>query len=218
MFVRINKSGKRRYLQVVESFRNEAGQPRHRVVANLGRIDGMKDGHLDTLIRGLCRVAGRDAPPAFEIAHEPTRAFGDVFALHALWRDLGFDRALSRALRSGKRKLDVEALVRAMVFNRLCDPTSKLGCLRWLDTVAIPDMPAKVEHHHLLRAMDALMEHVELVEDELAKQIRPLVDQDLTVVFYDLTTVRIHGEGQVVNTEVKIPRSAEVIFPTFGIW
>ncbi|TDL79758.1 IS1634 family transposase, partial [Meridianimarinicoccus aquatilis] len=30
-----------------------------------------------------------------------------------------------------------------------------------------------------------------------AKQIRPLVDQDLTVVFYDLTTVRIHGEGEV---------------------
>jgi transposase len=84
-----------------------------------------------------------------------------------------------------------------MVFNRVCDPTSKLGCLRWLDTVAMPDMPAKVEHHHLLRAMDALMDNVDRVEAELAKQIRPLVDQELTVVFYDLTTVRIHGEGEV---------------------
>ncbi|WP_449406408.1 hypothetical protein, partial [Paracoccus thiocyanatus] len=53
MFVRISKSGERRYLQLVESYRNEAGQPRHRVVANLGRIDGMQDGHLDPLIRGL---------------------------------------------------------------------------------------------------------------------------------------------------------------------
>ena len=197
MFVRINKSGKRRYLQVVESYRNEAGQPRHRVVANLGRIDGMEDGHLDTLIRGLCRVAGRDEPAALEITHAPAKAFGDVFALHELWKDLGFDHALGRALRSGKRKLDVEALVRAMVFNRLCDPTSKLGCLRWLDTVAMPEMPTEVEHHHLLRAMDALMDNVERVELELARQIRPLVDHDLTVVFYDLTTVRIHGEGEV---------------------
>ncbi|TDL81410.1 IS1634 family transposase, partial [Meridianimarinicoccus aquatilis] len=170
MFVRINKSGERRYLQVVESYRNEAGQPRHRVVANLGRIDGMEDGHLDTLIRGLCRVAGRDEPAALEITHAPAKAFGDVFALHALWKDLGFDRALGRALRSGKRKLDVEALVRAMVFNRLCDPTSKLGCLRWLDTVAMPEMPPQVEHHHLLRAMDALMDNVDRVEAELAKQ------------------------------------------------
>jgi len=41
------------------------------------------------------------------------------------------------------------------------------------------------------------MDHAERVEMELAKQIRPLVDQDLSIVFYDLTTVRIHGEGAV---------------------
>src|SRR6056297_2938575 len=116
-----------------------------------------------------------------------------------LWSTLHshFDRDLGRAMRSGRRKIEADALVRAMVFNRLCDPTSKLGCLRWLDTVAMPEMPAKIEHHHLLRAMDALMDNVDRVEAELAKQIRPLVDRDLTVVFYDLATVRIHGEGKV---------------------
>ena len=84
-----------------------------------------------------------------------------------------------------------------MVFNRLCEPDSKLGCLRWLETVAIPAMPDGVTHQHLLRAMDALMDNGEVVEDALARQIRPLVDHDLAVVFYDLTTVRIHGEGAV---------------------
>jgi hypothetical protein len=84
-----------------------------------------------------------------------------------------------------------------MVFNRLCAPDSKLGVLCWLDTVAMPAMPEKVEHHHLLRAMDALMDHADRVESELAKQIRPLADRNVTVVFYDLTTVRIHGEGEV---------------------
>ncbi|RDC66968.1 IS1634 family transposase, partial [Rhodovulum sp. 12E13] len=74
MFVRINESGGRRYLQVVESYRNEAGKPRHRVIANLGRIDGMEDGHLDALIRGLCRAAGRDEPARLEITHAPARA------------------------------------------------------------------------------------------------------------------------------------------------
>jgi Transposase DDE domain len=199
MFVRINESGGRRYLQIVESFRNEAGKPRHRVIANLGRIDGTQDGHLDALIRGLCRAAGRDEPAKPEIVHESALSFGDVFALQSLWTDLGVDRALGRALRSGKRKLDVEALVRAMVFHRLCDPASKLGCLRWLETVAMPAMPEAVTHQHLLRAMDALMDRAERVETELAKQIRPLVDQDLAVVFYDLTTVRIHGEGEVAD-------------------
>ena len=148
-------------------------------------------------IRGLCRAAGREVPARVEISHAPARAYGDVFALHELWKALGFDRALGRALRSGKRRLDVEALVRAMVFNRLCDPASKLGCLRWLETVAMPAMPESVTHQHLLRAMDALMDHPEQVEGELARQIRPLVDHELTIVFYDLTTVRIHGEGAV---------------------
>ncbi|AXQ93983.1 IS1634 family transposase (plasmid) [Cereibacter azotoformans] len=197
MFIRITENGGRRYLQIMESYRNDAGKPRSRVIANLGRIDDRPDGHLDSLIRGLCKVTGRDAPEALRIEQEPGRAFGDVFALHELWKDLGFDRALARALRSGKRQLDVEALVRAMVFNRLCEPDSKLGCLRWLETVAMPAMPETVTHQHLLRAMDALMDHAERVEIELAKQIRPLVDRDLAVVFYDLTTVRIHGEAEI---------------------
>jgi len=197
MFTRITGSGGRRYLQIVESFRNEAGKPRLRVVANLGRVDGMQDGHLDALIRGLSRAAGREEPAKAEISYGAARSYGDVFALHELWKELGFDRALAQSLRSGRRKTDVEALVRAMVFNRLCAPDSKLGCLRWLDTVAMPAMPETVTHQHLLRAMDALMDHAETVEDALAKQMRPLVDRDLAVVFYDLTTVRIHGEGRV---------------------
>ncbi len=50
MFTRITESGGHHYLQIVESFRNEMGKPRLRVVANLGRVDGMKEGHLDAHI------------------------------------------------------------------------------------------------------------------------------------------------------------------------
>ena len=197
MYTKITRSGGRQYVQLVEGYRNEDGKVRHRVIANLGRLEDLSPQKLDPLINGLNRVLGRSQNTAFPIEVESAKAYGNVFALYELWKDLGFDRALGRALRSGRRELKVEALARAMVFNRLCNPASKLGCLRWLDTVAMPDMPSKVEHHHLLRAMDALMDHVDRVEMELAKQIRPLVDRDLAVVFYDLTTVRIHGEGAV---------------------
>lgn len=199
MYTRITKTGGRQYLQLVESFRNDSGKVRTRVVANLGRLDQITPEQLDPLINGLNRAVGRAENTASEVIQEPGLGFGDVFALHELWRDLGFDKALIRALRSGRRKTDVEALVRAMVFNRLCDPTSKLGCLRWLETVAMPAMPDTVTHQHLLRAMDALMDNADAVEDALARQVRPLVDRDLAVVFYDLTTVRIHGEGHVAD-------------------
>ena len=197
MYTRITKAGGRQYLQLVESFRNDAGKVRTRVVANLGRLDQLTPERLDPLINGLNRAAGRAENTASEVIQEPGRSFGDVFALHELWRELGVDAALTRALRSARREINAEALIRAMVFNRLCDPTSKLGCLRWLETVAMPAMPEGVTHQHLLRAMDALMDHGKAVEAALARQIRPLVDRDLAVVFYDLTTVRIHGEGTV---------------------
>ena len=197
MYTKITSSGGRRYLQLVEGYRDEAGKVRHRIVANLGRLDDLSPQKLDPLINGLNRAIGRAENTASDVVAESAKTYGDVFALHGIWKDLGCDKALRRALRSGKRKVDAEALIRAMVFNRLCDPASKLGCLRWLDTVAMPDMPETVTHQQLLRAMDALMDNAEAVEEALARQMRPLVDRDLAVVFYDLTTVRIHGDARV---------------------
>ena len=197
MFTRITKTGGRQYLQLVESFRNDSGKVRMRVVANLGRLDQIAPKQLDPLINGLNRAVGRAHNTSSEVLQEPGLSFGDVLMLHELWQDLGIDYVLKRALRSSRREFDAEALVRAMVFNRLCDPASKLGCLRWLETVAMPSMPDTVTHQHLLRAMDALVDNADVVEEALARQFRPLVDQDLTIAFYDLTTVRIHGEGKV---------------------
>ena len=51
MYLRVTESGGRRYLQIVEAYRNEAGQPRTRIIAKLGRADKLKDGALDALIR-----------------------------------------------------------------------------------------------------------------------------------------------------------------------
>ncbi len=122
-----------------------------------------------------------------------------VYALNEVWASLGFGEAIRRALRSSRRSLDAEALVRAMVFNRLCAADSKLGCLDWLQTVSIPGMPAAITHDQLLRTMDALMENADAVEERVAAQLRPMLDQQLSVVFYGLTTIRIHGEGAVAN-------------------
>jgi transposase len=90
--------------------------------------------------------------------------------------------------------MDLEALLRIMVFNRLCDADSKLGALRWAQTASLPDMDMQpVEHQHLLRAMDALAGRQEAVGQALADAVRPLVDEDLSFIFYDITTIRVEG-------------------------
>lgn len=200
MFTRISRSGGREYLQLVESYRNEDGKPRHRVIANLGRIDHLQAESLRPLINGLQRAAGlpeSKTPEPPRVEFQSSKAFGDLFALQSLWSELGLASSLKRALRSSRRQFDAEALVRAMVFNRLCEPTSKLGLLSWLDTVAMPQIPEKVTHDQLLRSMDALMDHLDAVEKSVASLLRPLLDDELAVVFYDLTTIRISGSGEV---------------------
>ena len=111
--------------------------------------------------------------------YDSALAFGDVYALHELWVSLGFREVVRSALRSSRREFDAESLMRAMVFNRLCAPDSKLGCLEWLQTVAIPGMPEKVDHDQLLRTMDALMDRADKVEAGVARLLRPMLDQQL---------------------------------------
>jgi transposase len=130
-------------------------------------------------------------PPT--LSFESARDFGDVWTLTELWNVLGFD-GLRRVFRNTRHSIDVEALIRVMVFNRLCDPDSKLGVLRWMETVALPGTSLQaIDHQHLLRAMDALVDHKAAVDNVMASLLRPLVDQDLAIVFYDMTTIRAAG-------------------------
>jgi transposase len=198
MYTRITRSGGRDYLQIVEGYRSPAGV-RQRVVANLGRLDRLDGQTLDPLIHGLQRALGRVPVSAPVPQYDTALAFGDVYALNELWSSLGFGQAIKGALRSSRRSFDAEALVRAMVFNRLCAPDSKLACLDWLQTVSIPGMPESVTHDQLLRTMDALMDHAEAVQTRVADQLKPRLDQQLSVVFYDLTTVRIYGNSTVAE-------------------
>ena len=201
MFIKVTRSGERRYVQLVEAYRDDDGRPRQRTVATLGRL-GELDSQVESVISGLLRVTGKDAPPvphAPRVTFESARDFGDVWALTELWNALGFDR-LRKLFRRTRHAIDVEALIRVMVFNRLCDPDSKLGVLRWVETVALPGVMAEsIEHQHLLRAMDAIVEHRDEVDNVLASLLRPLVDRDLAVVFYDMTTIRTDGQSHQVN-------------------
>ncbi|MDN5782805.1 MAG: IS1634 family transposase, partial [Luteimonas sp.] len=202
MFVKLTRSGSRRYVQLVESYRDEAGKPRQRTIATVGRLDEA-DGAVQSLLSGLLRATGQpaattstNAPPALDtpgIRFDSSLAYGDVFALDRLWHELGFDE-IATLLRSARLSFDAEALVRAMVFNRLCDASSKLGLLRWLQTTWLPGVDAaEVTHQRLLRTMDALQAQADAVAALVSRLLRPLIDQRLSVVFYDLTTIRAEG-------------------------
>ncbi len=194
MFIKVTQTGNRRYAQLVESFRNEEGKPRQRTICTLGRLEPGSE--VDTLIASLqraqCITAAASALDGLRFTD--SRHAGDIWALSELWRSLGFDE-LALAWRRSKSEVNVLSCLRLMVMNRLCDPGSKLGVLRWLETVALPTGAGVVsEHQHLLRAMDVIDEYSDKLGERLALLMRPLIDQDLSVVFYDLTTVAVTGQ------------------------
>ena len=199
MFIRISSSGGRKYLRLVQAYRDENGVPRQRQIAQLGRLDELDEREVNGLIDSLRRFTGCSGSEAGAERMEPefgrAREVGTTWLLSELWEALGFGTLLKQALRASRRAFDVEAAVRLMVFNRLCDPDSKLGVLRWLEAVVIPGIDTgALSHQQLLRAMDTLMAHREAIARGLSRRLLPLLDQQVSVVFYDLTTIRIHGE------------------------
>ena len=129
MYIKVTSSGGRRYAQLVESYRNDEGLPRQRTICTLGRVE--PGGDVDKLIGALQRAQGVEASscaavdPLAGLQFLDARAAGDVWALMQLWQSLGLDE-LAHAWRRSRSQVDVLALFRAMVFNRLCDPQQSL--------------------------------------------------------------------------------------------
>lgn len=196
MFIKVTKSGPRRYVQLVEAYRDDAGRPKQRTVVTLGRLDQLGDS-VKSIHEGLSRILGIDLSPDAgngTASFDSSRAFGDLWALTVLWKQLGLDRLRPVLRQRTRHKIDLEALLRIMVFNRLCNPDSKLGMLRWLQTVSLPEVAVTaVEHQQLLRTMDAVVEHQTIIDQALVQAVKPLVNEDLAVVFYDMTTIRAAG-------------------------
>ena len=196
MFIKLARARGHTYAQIVESYRDANGQPRQRNLLTLGRIDE-NNGQIDKMLQTLLKARGHGSVDTAipQVQFESALSLGDVWALDQLWREIGFD-CLAGVFRRARFSTSVEQAIRVMVFNRLCDADSKLGTLRWLQTVSMPGVdPAKLTHQHLLRSMDALMDHQQAIDDCVAHLLRPLIDDALSVVFYDLTTIRAAGHS-----------------------
>ena len=204
IFVKVTTSGQSRYVKLVESYRDGAGKSRQRVIATVGRLEAVTARVSSALIYGLLRVSGQPtlAEGTGETDFAPARSVGNTWLLTSLWKELGLDEAFRRVLRT-KRQFDAVRRLRVMVFNRLCDPESKLGVLRWLEDVLVPDVDtASIRHQHLLRTMDTLSECSEALNAVLAQQLKPLFDQELSIVYYDLPTIRAEG-GTTLEGDVR---------------
>jgi hypothetical protein len=164
----------------------------------------MRSGEADSLLNGLLRAAPASPRWRKAPARSPSRprcSVGDTWLLTALWKELGFADAFRRVLRN-RHQFDAERLLRVMVFNRLCDPESKLGILRWLEGTRVPEVAPRRSPPAPACARWIPWTNAPTGWTTLSGLLRPLIDQELAIVFYDLTTIRAEG-GTEQSEEVR---------------
>ena len=95
MFINITKSGKYRYTQAVESYRQD-GAVKHRVLFNLGRLDVIKDNpSFQNFARRLLELSNAEVAADLNSISEAEISNWGYVAYKKIWDDFGLEKILS---------------------------------------------------------------------------------------------------------------------------
>lgn len=186
------------YLKVVESAW-EAGRTVQKTLVNLGNVADWPRNRLRRLIEVLTSFIAPEGLPKTCLSLSDVRVaacqqLGPYLPLAALWEQLGLDDILARAW--SNRKIDSAATdaVKAMVCTRLVTPCSKLAVWEMMaERVILPGLaiPPPLESYY--RALDYLCAAKSEIEQAVHQRVRHLFNQELSLVFYDLTSSYFEG-------------------------
>lgn len=212
MFIRLKTSGPRQYLQIVENHWDK-GKVRQQVIATLGRLDILKEsGALDSLIRSGIRFSEKlaliDAYKKGNVPSAKDIKIGLPLVFGRLWQSTGIKAVLEEFLLGRKFKFPVERAIFLTVLHRLCISGSDRAAEKWRMDYQI-EGTGDIGLHHLYRAMAWIGEELseqgeaspfstrctkDLIEEKLFERRRDLFS-DLTLVFFDTTTIYFEGQG-----------------------
>jgi transposase len=210
LFARIKKSGKYRYLQIVEN-RKEKGKVKQRVIATIGRMDQLqaKD-RVETLIRSLSRFSERTLlilSGQSDVSAEAVK-IGPSIIFERLWKETGIHKAIKRLLQDRRFEFDVERAIFLTVLHRLMVSGSDRSCERWRQDYLV-EGAEELDLHHLYRAMAFVGEEIkdqkgatlfaprcnkDLIEEMIFFDQRDLFSE-LELVFFDTTSIYFEGHG-----------------------
>ena len=195
MFVKetkVKRSGREySYLQLVEGYRDENGKVRHRVVANLGRKDALKDsGQLEALAGSFARL---DPPMA-----GTRRSVGPLLLVEHFLRELEVAGTVDSSLpRSARSVLSVGEVVCALIASRLCSPSPLYDVAGWASGAAVQELlgipPALLNDDRLGRALETFAVYAEHLRSQVAARAIERFGVGAGRLHVDLTTVRMTG-------------------------
>lgn len=192
------------YLQLAHNHRVK-GVTQAKVLLNLGREDELDTNGLRRLMRSIGRYLERaDGVGALEeggggeLRATDARPMGAAWALDALWRRLGIDRAIGQALAGRRHRHDVERAIFALVANRAIAPASKLAAAEWAtQDAAIPGLE-EIDDDRAYRAMDELAtaDAEGAVQEAVFFSVADLLNLEVDLLFFDTTSTYFEIEDE----------------------
>jgi transposase len=176
-------------VQLVESYRNEEGKARTKILYHFGPLDEFLQTDADKLVDSVMKMKGEVFLDHLE-KFGTSKDFGDLFTIFRLLKELKFFQEVEKIQKNeSKIEFDLVDHINALVCNRVSDPSSKLKLLSWLETVYLPEANVKgITYNNLLRAMDFLIKHKKRLEERLAESALGIFDLNLRMCFYDITS------------------------------
>ena len=174
------------YLQLVENRRVE-GKVRQRVLCTLGRRD---DPSLPRRLTSLVETAGRYAEVEQLLLSEGTRSRTATWGPQLVWGRV-WEETVGPVVEEVLGRGKVSRAVYLMALHRLCDPGSKVKCLRFAQDVYGAGFEG-LKLHDLYRALDRLAEGVEGIERGWLSRVRDLFTE-LSLVYFDTTSTYLEG-------------------------
>lgn len=212
MFVRVQRvrQGRRvyEYVHIVEGYRDESGRVRHRVVANLGRRDRLKDsGALDNLAAAFTRLD--PAPGRYLLGPLPLVA--------PVLERLDLAGVVDRTCpMRGRAHLTHGEVIAALVVNRLSSPRPLYDVKGWAAAYEAGSWlgtPAELLNDDRLgRALDAISGHLDEIAGALAMRAISVFGVEAARLHWDFTSVAFcgaYGEQDEAAPQVAFGHSSD---------
>ncbi|KXA94261.1 hypothetical protein AKJ65_04955 [candidate division MSBL1 archaeon SCGC-AAA259E19] len=184
------KDGVREYAKIVESYRDEEGKVRKRVIQNLGPIRSEEDRErFEQIVEEYER--GENFVRLNDIMLESCREFGATYAVERLLEEYGIDELVREKVTDNGAEFDVWKVLRAMLVKQVLEPSSERETFEWIEEDYARDLD--INQHHLYRALDYLISEKEKIERDLFERLgKESLLEDMTA-FYDLTSSYLEG-------------------------
>lgn len=194
-FLRIEKKKSGTYLRILESYRDEAGVSKHRILFSLGKAEDYTPEQLKRIGIQLYQLGGGEVKGMLhgEIREIGRYNYGYQYVYIQAIKQYGLQEVFRRISIKHKLSFDLYNTFLLMLIERVQDPCSKRA--NYFHQQEYVNLP-QISLHHLYRTLDRLSQNNELIQQQIYQKGRDLFNSKLDVVFYDVTTFYFESEEE----------------------